>query len=199
MVILEYILKGEFMKKEVKSQAALEFLTTYAWAFLVILIMIGALAYFGVLSPSKLLPDRCNFGSEISCSDFSITDGTAGTVNLRLKNNVGESIKIAGLKTTESTGIVISTESGVYSCDFKTIKDSAKTTIIGATAQTYTWNSGDVIVLTYDTCLASEAGFDKGDKAKVLVTIKYYLSKSGSTFIHEVAGEVFTTVTATTS
>ena len=31
-----------------KSQAALEFLTTYAWAFLVIIIMIGALAYFGV-------------------------------------------------------------------------------------------------------------------------------------------------------
>ena len=50
-----------------KSQAALEFLTTYAWAFLVILIMIGALAYFGMLSPSKLLPDRCNFGSEVSC------------------------------------------------------------------------------------------------------------------------------------
>ena len=29
-----------------------EFLTTYGWAFLIILIMIGALAYFGILSPS---------------------------------------------------------------------------------------------------------------------------------------------------
>ena len=45
-----------------KSQAALEFLTTYGWAFLIILIMIGALSYFGILSPSKLLPNRCNFG-----------------------------------------------------------------------------------------------------------------------------------------
>jgi len=35
-----------------KGQAALEFLTTYGWAFLVILIMIGALSYFGVLNPS---------------------------------------------------------------------------------------------------------------------------------------------------
>ena len=51
-------------KSSRKSQAALEFLTTYAWAFLIIIIMIGALAYFGVLSPSKLLPDRRNFGSE---------------------------------------------------------------------------------------------------------------------------------------
>ncbi|MBI2659218.1 hypothetical protein HYX05_03935 [Candidatus Woesearchaeota archaeon] len=46
-----------------KSQAALEFLTTYGWAFLVILIMIGTLAYFGILNPSKILPNRCNFGA----------------------------------------------------------------------------------------------------------------------------------------
>lgn len=36
-----------------KGQAALEFLTTYGWAFLVILVMIGALTYFGVLAPAK--------------------------------------------------------------------------------------------------------------------------------------------------
>ncbi len=36
-----------------KSQAALEFLITYGWAFLVILLMIGTLSYFGILSPSQ--------------------------------------------------------------------------------------------------------------------------------------------------
>ncbi|MEK6868878.1 MAG: hypothetical protein AABX74_01500, partial [Nanoarchaeota archaeon] len=61
-----------------KAQAALEFLTTYAWAFLVIIIMIGALAYFGVLSPSKLLPDRCNFGPEVGCNkDFLVVKKAA--------------------------------------------------------------------------------------------------------------------------
>jgi len=39
-----------------KSQAALEFLMTYGWAILVVLIAIGALAYFGVLSPARFLP-----------------------------------------------------------------------------------------------------------------------------------------------
>jgi len=39
-----------------KVQAALEFLMTYGWAVLVILIAAGALAYFGVLSPDKFLP-----------------------------------------------------------------------------------------------------------------------------------------------
>ena len=55
-----------------KSQAALEFLTIYAWAFLVILIMIGALTYFGIFRPPDLLPDRCNFGTEIGCIDYVI-------------------------------------------------------------------------------------------------------------------------------
>ena len=188
------------MKKEVKSQAALEFLTTYAWAFLVILIMIGALAYFGVLSPSKLLPDRCNFGSEVSCSDFVITYGTAsdgseGKVILRLKNNVGEPIKVEGLASTGSTGITISTEAEAYSCTLAAIDDSTGTTSFTASPKTYTWNSGDVITVTYDPCDAGAVGFVKSSKAKVLVDINYYLAKSSSAFKHEVAGEVFTTVT----
>ena len=88
-----------------KSQAALEFLTTYAWAFLVIIIMISALAYFGILNPSRLLPDRCNFGSEIVCVDYQVG---ITSVNLRLKNNVGESIVIPA---PGGADIVLSTES----------------------------------------------------------------------------------------
>ena len=36
------------MKKNNRAQAALEFLMTYGWAILVVLVSIGALAYFGV-------------------------------------------------------------------------------------------------------------------------------------------------------
>ncbi|MFC2016699.1 hypothetical protein ACFLUF_03190 [Chloroflexota bacterium] len=57
--------KRHFLIKN-KAQAALEFLTTYGWALVVILVMIGALAHFGILSPSKFLPERCNFGVEIA-------------------------------------------------------------------------------------------------------------------------------------
>ena len=35
-----------------KGQAAMEFLMTYGWAILVVLVVIGALAYFGILSPT---------------------------------------------------------------------------------------------------------------------------------------------------
>ena len=70
-----------YLANKRKGQAATEFLTTYGWAFLVILIMIGTLAYFGILKPSKLLPDRCNFGPEVNCLDFQISK-TVNTISI---------------------------------------------------------------------------------------------------------------------
>ena len=77
-----------------KGQGALEFLMTYGWAFLVILIMIGALAYFGVLNPQRFLPDRCMFTSQFNCENPVIRnegDGTA-TILLEFRNNLGEDL-----------------------------------------------------------------------------------------------------------
>ena len=45
-----------------RGQVALEFIMTYGWAILVVLVAIGALAYFGVLNPGKYLPEKCFFG-----------------------------------------------------------------------------------------------------------------------------------------
>lgn len=96
------------MKK--KAQAAMEFLMTYGWAILVVLVVIGALAYFGVLNPKNLLPDKCLFGPGIgTCTDFQLT-ATSG-VKLVLTNGFGEkitvdtiSVKKAGVDTVICTG-----------------------------------------------------------------------------------------------
>jgi len=85
------------MKFTKKGQAALEFLTTYGWAFLVILVMIGALGYFGVLSPQNFLPQRCSVGPEFTCDDYQATSsGPGGDVNVSavLKNNLGEAMDV---------------------------------------------------------------------------------------------------------
>ena len=55
------------MKFFKKSQAAMEFLMTYGWAILVVLAAIAALAYFGVLSPEKFLPEKCLIETGITC------------------------------------------------------------------------------------------------------------------------------------
>jgi hypothetical protein len=161
------------MKMKSKGQAALEFLTTYGWAFLVILIMISALAYFGVLNPANLLPDKCTFGAEIGCVDY-LLDATGDTFRLRLKNNVGEVIAISKIELSSQTSIS-------FSC---------------STAPTFpsAWKSGDIIDLEWTTCNYLDAGMEAGTKGKVNVKVTYYNVKSGSNYPHDVFGEVLATV-----
>jgi len=151
-----------FIKK--KSQAALEFLTTYAWAFLVILIMIGALAYFGVLRPSKLLPDRCNFGSELSCINYKIAENG---LQLKLRNNAGSIIII--------DTITASARKGELSC---------------VSSLTDVWEPGEVKDVSIVCGGVSNIGLVTGDKGKLNLEIKYHEAMSSS-YSKSVQGEVF--------
>lgn len=76
------------MKTNKQGQAALEFLMTYGWAILVVLAAIAALAYFGVLSPDRFLPNKCTAQGGFSCAEYKI-DGTAQEIKINLQNNLG--------------------------------------------------------------------------------------------------------------
>ncbi|MAG91143.1 hypothetical protein CMO83_00535 [Candidatus Woesearchaeota archaeon] len=78
-----------------KSQAALEFIMTYGWAILVVLVAIGALAYFGVLSPDRFLPSKCNLQAGIACIDHK---ATPAQVQVRLVNSLGFDIDTITVK-----------------------------------------------------------------------------------------------------
>ncbi|MBI2208838.1 hypothetical protein HYU50_05065 [Candidatus Woesearchaeota archaeon] len=89
-----------------KSQAALEFLMTYGWAILVVLVAIGALAYFGVLSPDKFLPSKCTLPAGIACMDHRASGGT-NQLSVTLRNGMGfdtTSVGIYATGCTASTG-----------------------------------------------------------------------------------------------
>src|SRR3989344_973929 len=58
-------------KTKHKAQAAMEFLMTYGWAIIVVLVVIAALAYLGILSPTKLLPGKCQFQIGMLCKDVT--------------------------------------------------------------------------------------------------------------------------------
>ena len=62
-----------------KSQAAMEFLMTYGWAILVVLAAIAALAYFGVLSPEKFLPEKCLIETGFTCISSKV-ESTQSTI-----------------------------------------------------------------------------------------------------------------------
>ncbi len=155
------------------AQAAFEFLATYGWAFLVILIMIGALAYFGILSPSKILPSRCNFGAEFQCLDYQIS-AAANTFKIRLKNGVGEPIDVSS--------VTLGSESTTqYSCSTPSANPSG-------------WKSGEIKELSWSGCNSAAAALIAGEKGKVLITLRYNSVISGSGYAKEVKGEVFSTV-----
>ena len=85
-----------------KSQAALEFIITYGWAFLVVLVSISALAYFGVLGLDRFVPDKCTFPSGIACLDEK---ATASAIAISVQNSVGYDINIDALKAQQCTAI----------------------------------------------------------------------------------------------
>lgn len=156
-----------------RGQVGLEFLTTYAWAFVVILIVIGALTYFGITNPSKALPDRCNMGAEFSCVNHLI-DATNSQVLLRLRNGLGEVVV--------ANGFSASSEDGGVSCS--TTSPSSISS----------WVPGNVTDITFTSCGLSAGGFVSGQKEKLFVQFSYYDKKSGSAYARVVKGEIFSTV-----
>ena len=90
-----------------KGQAAMEFLMTYGWAILVVLIAIGALVYFGVISPERFVQDSCTLTPPLSCSqlgDFQAVVAAASNVKFQVQNGAGSSLNIAGVTVTETDG-----------------------------------------------------------------------------------------------
>ena len=77
-----------------KAQAAMEFLMTYGWALLAVLAAIGALAYFGVLSPQRTLPEICLFQQGLACQDFKVT---SSTTEIFIQNGYGRDIEMRQL------------------------------------------------------------------------------------------------------
>lgn len=119
------------MKKQ-KGQAALEFLTTYGWAFLVILVTIGALYYFGVFDVSNKIPESCTLDAPVSCGDtFALADN--GTLQIYLINTAVRSINVSNIELVDeagnnynnsiSSGIIAAGDNKLFSVDLSNAQD----------------------------------------------------------------------------
>ncbi len=152
-----------------KGQAAMEFLMTYGWAILVVLIAIGALAYFGVLNPSRFLPESCTLIPGLGCDDFAITAAT-NQVQLIIRNGMGESVDIAGLylDVNGDGAYADGTDCGSGNA----VIDPAAL----ADAQTAT--------ITFDDCPAITAG------SSFKADVKGTYTKGTSSLVHQLSGSI---------
>ncbi len=74
-----------------RGQAGLEYLVTYGWAILAIVIIAGVLWYFGIFNPSKFSEERqCGGGAAFQCLDYRVN--TSGTLTIVLGNKAGGSV-----------------------------------------------------------------------------------------------------------
>lgn len=174
-----------------KAQGALEFLMTYGWAFLVILIMIGALAYFGVLNPTKFLPERCTFGTQFLCKDYLLATGPGATNNLilRIQNNLGSGIAVNPTPAVTNNDQFVCTTPLFYDSD-------GSTALTAETDGSYLVGDGDIFEVHYAGGSCIGGGFESsgGSKFKADIEIYYYDPRSGPSFSHTVKGEIFATV-----
>ena len=81
------------MKKGKRGQSALEYLVTYGWAILIIVIIAAVLWYFGVFNPSKWTSNKqCGGFSGVQCIDYTAPEGGSGSIVVG--NSVGRPINV---------------------------------------------------------------------------------------------------------
>ncbi len=152
-----------------RGQAAFEYLTTYGWVLLTAVVAVGALMYFGFLTPSKFLPDRCWFGPQMICEDYRIQKQGGDTlIQWKVRNNYGRAIRIldAGSRSQEFA---------VGNCS-----DMPKEVAIG--------NIKEI------SCELAGQTFVEGQKYGIPTVVKFERNASGDPPDHNVSGEIYTTV-----
>jgi hypothetical protein len=166
------------MRHTRRAQAALEFLTTYGWAILIVLVMSGTFAYFGFLNPSKLMPERCAGSPEMVCSDYAI-DST-GKVSVIFKQTVGKTIFLTNYTCTYNTDTVANS-APFLAVPRNEIYDDTKG-----------WSPRDQMRMECVPINASRASALQGQKAKVEYVITYRTSATG--LDHSAEGEIIAEV-----
>ena len=149
-----------------KSQSSLEFLTTYVWAFMALILTLGALYYFGFLNFSKYLPQKCIFPSQFKCLDFSLP---STQVKFRLVNNIGEDVNLDTITITNDATPPI-----------------ACTTIVPTPP--YTWVNGAQLDFTFSSCAGG--GYSSNARVELKISMNYFAVNTPSHPVHVISGKI---------
>ncbi|VVC04455.1 Uncharacterised protein [Candidatus Burarchaeum australiense] len=75
----------------------MEYLLTYGWALLVVVIVLAALLYLGVFSVGQRTPEVCTFSPGIICTGFRATNDVHGALTMTLTNGLPTDIYLCDL------------------------------------------------------------------------------------------------------
>lgn len=91
------------MQKGKRAQAAMEYLLTYGWAFLIVVVALGAIYELGLFkSPSQPL---CLLPAGFNCLSFTLSD--IGVLNVNILQATQSSLNITGYNCTQSSTVIM--------------------------------------------------------------------------------------------
>jgi len=94
-----------------KGQTAMEYLMTYGWAILIIMVVLAVLFYLGVLNPSGMTPTQCTFPPGFTCVTNKLF--TNGSLYVVVGVGTGKTIQVNGISCTQNTSLTYPTSGSI--------------------------------------------------------------------------------------
>ncbi len=135
-----------------------------------VIIFLIIIIYTSALHPALYIPERCNLGSQIACLDFEINI-EENNMRILLRNDIDE-INVERLE--------------IYT------DDNFNERICEIQDPINNWKSNSVETFIIDDCNFKDIIVLTRKGIRIFLKLSYYKTKSGSVFMHEIKGEIFT-------
>ena len=159
-----------------RGQAATEFLTTYGWAILILIIVIGLIVALNIFKP--VVPNNCIASDPISCQDVEFT--TPNNINLVLTAS-GVSTVIPG----EETKVIELRMNNPLASNCTNIEPSDD---VGPPPEFYPYLLDNIQTVVYcePTSWSIPINLKKGNKFSGFATVYYRLPGSTSVYTSKI-------------
>ncbi len=151
----------------------MEYLMTYGWAILVIVVVLAALLYLGVFNVPT--PERCTLQTGLNCASFRLI-GSSADLNISVTNGLPKEVTITDVSCTQQ-------DTGAGSATYTTLT-SAVVIPVGTTkyvSQLVDCRNGAGTAITSGTVGSAYVG---------KLYIKYYFTDEGSTATRVNPGDI---------
>jgi len=85
-----------------KALAIIAFILSVIYFLVYAVVIIGSIAFIGVLNPSNILPDKCTGAAGMDCLEKASPDISSMTISFSLKNNLGSAIQLTGFQALDA-------------------------------------------------------------------------------------------------
>lgn len=142
-----------------KAQAGLDFLMTYGWALLLIVLVVGALFALGIFDLGSFTGSKASGFAQVGVVGWQLT--SAGAFTMQFENHAGTNINVTEINAT------LGTQSLNYSTEF-TLDNGQQSSSIAVGTFSNPGNSGTSYDIAVEIAYTdTETGFDYRDSGTV--------------------------------